>query len=83
MEDDITVEVVLHPDGFFFCQKAKSCCGRSISIHVKSEVVLIHDDFTFKYFLYILFNVVELWWELETMVWVQWNSSNYCYTYTY
>jgi len=46
LKDDITGEVVIHSvNFFFFFQKVKSYCGRPISI--KSEVILVHDDFIF------------------------------------
>jgi len=53
VEDDIKGEVVLHPTSFFFfyIKKEKSSCEKPVSINLKSEVVLVHDDFTFIFIL--------------------------------
>ena len=54
VEYNIRGEVVFHPAGFFF-QKVKPCCGRSIFVDMKSEVVLVHDDLTFRFLFKLIF----------------------------
>jgi len=55
VEDDIIGEVVLHPTGFLLFKKktAKPSLVKLVSINLKSEVVVVHDDFTFQFVFYV------------------------------